>query len=53
MSIRFKERSRPATATRLDRKANAILEQAVTLRKLLRKLEPVADAFDDEQAVEA
>jgi two-component system, chemotaxis family, protein-glutamate methylesterase/glutaminase len=53
MSIRFRERSRPATAARLDRKANGILEEAVTLRKVLRGLEPVADAFDDERAAEA
>ena len=50
LSTRFKERDQRRTAVRLERKATAILEEAVTIRSILRDLEPVADAFDEEKA---
>ena len=50
LSIRFRERDQRRTAVRLERKATAILDEAVTIRSILRDLEPVADAFDEEKA---
>ena len=53
MSVRARERSHASTALRLERKANAIVEEAVTVRTLLRGIEPVVDVFDDERLAEA
>jgi two-component system chemotaxis response regulator CheB len=53
MSTRAKERGHASAAARLERRANTIVEEAVTVRRLLRRIEPVADAFEDERAVEA
>ena len=50
LSIRLRDHDRRRSAVRLERKANAILEEAVTVRSVLRDLEPVADAFEDEKA---
>jgi len=49
MSLRARERGHRRTAVRLDRKANAILGEAVTVRGVLRTLEPVADALDENE----
>ena len=50
LSIRFRERDQRRTAVRLERKATAILDEAFTIRGILRHLEPVADAFEEEKA---
>lgn len=51
LSIRARQRGNRRTAVRLARKANAILGEAVTVRGVLRTLEPVADALEEEQAL--
>jgi two-component system, chemotaxis family, protein-glutamate methylesterase/glutaminase len=53
MSARSRERSHAATALRLERKANAIVQEAVTVRRLLHGIEPVVDVFDEERVAEA
>jgi two-component system chemotaxis response regulator CheB len=50
MSIRFKNRDQRRTAVRLEERANAILEEAVTVRRILRGLEPVADVLEQPPA---
>ncbi|MFL6014748.1 MAG: chemotaxis protein CheB, partial [Gaiellaceae bacterium] len=49
MSLRAMDRGHRHSAMRLDRKANAILGEAVTVRRVLRTLEPVADAIDENE----
>jgi two-component system chemotaxis response regulator CheB len=49
MSLRARERGHRRSAVRLDRKANAILAEAVTVRGVLRTLEPVADALEENE----
>jgi hypothetical protein len=51
LSIRARQRGHRRTAVRLERNANAILGEAVTVRGVLRTLEPVADALEEEQAL--
>ena len=48
MSIRARDGGRRQSAVRLDRKANAILGEAVAVRSILRTLEPVVEAVEEE-----
>jgi two-component system chemotaxis response regulator CheB len=49
MSIRFRDRDQRRSAVRLEERANSILEEAVTVRRILRGLEPIADALEQPQ----
>jgi two-component system chemotaxis response regulator CheB len=49
MSLRARDRGHRRSAVRLDRKANAILGEAVAVRGVLRALEPVVDALEENE----
>jgi hypothetical protein len=49
MSLRATDRGHRRSAVRLDRKANAILGEAVAVRGVLRALEPVVDALEENE----
>jgi hypothetical protein len=49
MSVRASNRGHRHSAVRLDRKANAILAEAVTVRGVLRTLEPVGDVLEENE----